>query len=368
MAAAIAAGAGTAAGTGAGMLRPGPRNLITDVAGLAVGNAEDPARLTGTTVVLPDGPCAAAADVRGGGPGTRETDLLALGRTVRAVHALVLSGGSAYGLAAADGAMDWLRRAGRGFRLGAALVPIVPAAVLFDLLAERRADPMDWDEPPWRGLGQAACAAAGPDFALGNAGAGRGATVGHGPAAVKGGLGSASVTDGRLTVGALAAVNPAGRVTMPGSGCYWAWWLEMAGELGGLRPPAAAPEPEPGPGLGPGPGPGQGGAAMPGNTTLGVVATDAALDRDGLARVAAMAQDGLARAIRPVHGPLDGDVVFALATGRGAVRETVSEPAEIARIGALAADCLARAVMRGAHEARGIAGIPALRGGADPAS
>lgn len=328
------------------MLAPGPRNLITDVPGLAVGNAEHAALLTGATVVLPDRPAVAAVDVRGGGPGTRETDLLALGRTVEEVHAIVLSGGSAFGLAAADGAMLRLRALGRGVSVGDALVPIVPAAILFDLAV---AGDVDWSAPPWHALGGAAVDAAGPDFALGNAGAGRGATVGHGPGAIKGGLGSASVCADGITVGALAAVNPLGSVLMPGTEVFWTWWLEMAEELGGVARPAGAPatlQPMPA-------------APAPGNTTLVVVATDAQLDRSGAHRLAVMAQDGLARAIRPAHAPFDGDVVFALSTGQASAPDV---PA-LSWLGALAADCTARAIMRAVVEAESTHGLPALRNG-----
>lgn len=325
------------------MLAPGPRNAITDVPGIRVGNAEDRALLTGATVVLPDRPAVAAVDVRGGGPGTRETDALGPDGTVEAVHAVVLSGGSAYGLEAAGGAMEWLRAEGRGARLGGALVPIVPAAILFDLLT---GGPNDWDTPPWRALGREAAAAAAADFALGNAGAGLGASAGR----VKGGLGSASVRDGEITLGALAAVNPLGSVVMPGTDCFWTWWLEMAGELGGLGPPRAAPNPEP---------------EIPqlprleaGSTTLAVIATDAALDRLAARRLAIMAQDGIARAIRPAHSPLDGDTVFALSTG---ARALPGEPGALVRLGALAADCLARAIMRGVAEADAVAGLPCWR-------
>jgi len=323
---------------------PGPLNAITDVPGIRVGNAADSDLCTGVTVVLPDAPAVAAVDCRGGGPGTRETDALGAGRTVEAVHAVVLSGGSAYGLAAADGAMDWLRAEGRGHRVGPAVVPIVPAAILFDLLTP---GPADWDVPPWRALGRAACAAAGREVALGNAGAGLGCRAGR----LKGGLGTASFADADLTVGALAAVNSMGEAVIPGTRTFWAWHLEQAGELGHQAPPASAP-----------------GAlgfdfagAMPRNTTLGVVATDAALTRDQALRVGVMAQDGIARAIRPAHGPLDGDTVFVLSTGMRALPDPL---ADLGRIGLLAGDALARAIMRGVHAAEALPGLPAWR---DPA-
>lgn len=325
------------------MTRPGPRNLITDVPGLKVGNAEDEPALTGVTVLLPDAPCVAGVDVRGGAPGTRETDLLRPDCLVERVDAICLAGGSAFGLAAADGVVEWLRRQGRGYAVGGIRVPIVPAAIVFDFaVGGNRAWP---DGTPYRRLGRAATAAAAISFRLGNAGAGLGAKAGP----LKGGLGSASVLaqDG-LVVGALAVVNPVGTVAMPGSGTFWAWDLERAGELGGQRPPAAAPAPLPP--LRPAP-PGA-------NTTLGLVATNLALDKAGATRLATMAHDGLARAIRPSHTGFDGDCVFALATG------ALPGPAgmeAVSRAGALAADCLARAVARAVFEAEALGPFPAYR-------
>lgn len=315
------------------------RNLITDVPGLRVGNAEDSAAVTGVTVLLPDEAAVAAVDVRGGGPGTRETDALAASALVETVEAVVLSGGSAYGLAAADGVMAWLRARGRGFRVGEALVPIVPAAILFDLLT----GPDGSETVSYRDLGAAAVAAADADFALGNAGAGLGATAGP----LKGGLGSASAQTGGFTVGALAAVNCRGGVTFPDAPTFWAWPFERDGEFGGLPPPAAHPKAET-----------EAGGAARASTTLAVVATDATLSRVQAQRIAVMAQDGLARAIRPVHSPFDGDTVFALSTGRRALADPV---ADLARLGTAAADCLARAVARGVYEAESLAGVPAYQ-------
>ena len=326
------------------MIRPGPRNSISDVPGIRVGNAEDPALLTGVTAVIPDAPAVAAADVRGGGPGSRETEALAPEATVQEVHAVVLSGGSAFGLDAAGGVMDWLRTQGRGFHIAGAVVPIVPSAIIFDLAT---GGPKSWQHPPWWGLGRRAAERAAPHFRLGNAGAGLGARAG----ALKGGLGTASAILGNFTVGALAVVNSAGSVVIPGSRHFWAWALEMGAEFGGLGPPEAMP--------------GEldhrflteGGPDSPGaNTTLVVVATDAALSRAQARRVALMAHDGLARAIRPVHTPLDGDTVFVLSTGARALADPVHD---LARIGMVAADCAARAIARGVYEAEGLAGIPA---------
>lgn len=316
--------------------RPGPRNLITDVPGIAVGSAADAALRSGVTVVLPDKPAVASVDVRGGAPGTRETDLLDPAARNDRIDAIALSGGSAFGLDAASGLMGWLAARGRGVAVGDVIVPIVPAAILFDLRdgIERR-----WgDTPPYRALAQRAADAAGADFALGNHGAGLGAKAGR----LKGGLGSASVVDpSGVTIGALVAANPWGSVVMPGSPCFWAWALEQDGELGGQpRPDVGALDLADLSDCAPL-------RAAP-HTTLAVVATDAALSKSDCKRLAVMAQDGLARAIRPVHTPFDGDCVFALATVRGGP----AEPALLARLGALAADCVARAIARGVFEAQ----------------
>jgi L-aminopeptidase/D-esterase-like protein len=217
------------------MIYPGARNLITDVPGILVGNAEDHAVRSSVTVVLPEAAAVCAVDVRGGAPGTRETDALDPGGLIEVVDAVVLSGGSAYGLDAAGGVMAWLAARGQGFRVGDASIPIVPAAILFDL---HNGSDKAWDDlPPYRELGRRACAAAAREFALGNAGAGLGATAGK----LKGGLGSASFVrergDGEpLTVGALAAVNALGAVTMPDSTVFWAWPFEQAGEFGARSP------------------------------------------------------------------------------------------------------------------------------------
>ncbi|MBM3598583.1 MAG: P1 family peptidase [Alphaproteobacteria bacterium] len=333
-------------------IKPGPLNLITDVEGIRVGNAEDRRAMTGTTVILTDMACAAGVDVRGGGPGTRETDLLAATCRVDQIDAVVLSGGSAFGLAAGDGVTQWLAAQGRGYPTRAGPVPIVPGAILFDLA--NGGDKSWGEEPPYRRLGIAAAANAGQRFALGNAGAGLGAGAGR----LKGGLGSASsVTPAGLQVGAIVAVNSFGSVTMPGLRHFWAWYLEQGGELGGLGPPDLAPpidlEPECKTPLD--------ARSMIGapvsNTTIAVVATNARLDKADATRVAIMAQDGLARAIRPVHTPYDGDTVFCLATGRF----MLAGPSELLRVGALAADCLARAVMRAVYEADSLGAMPGYR-------
>jgi L-aminopeptidase/D-esterase-like protein len=325
------------------MIRPGPRNLITDVPGIRVGNAEQLGHLTGVTIVLPERPAVAAVDVRGGGPGTRETDALQPSALVERVDAIALSGGSAFGLEAASGVASWLALRGRGFQVGAARVPIVPAAILFDLL---NGAPKEWGQmPPYRSLAMAACDAAGENFELGNAGAGLGASAG----ALKGGLGSVSAQgDGGLIVGALAAANPVGSVVMPGQSTMWAWMLEQNGELGDQKPPDSPVSLEPDlPDL----------LQAAANTTLVVVAVSESLTRAQAQRVAIMAQDGIARAVRPAHTPYDGDTVFVLSTGDG----HPPGPAEVTRIGALAADCTARAIARGVYEAEPAAGRPSWR-------
>ena len=330
----------TARNSGAGPA-PGPRNRLTDVPGLFVGQAQDAAVRTGVTVILPDDRAVCAVDVRGGGPGTRETDALAPENLVEAVDAVVLSGGSVWGLAAADGAMAWLGARGRGFRLanrpGVPPSPVVPAAILFDLA--NGGDKAWGEDPPYRELGRRACAAASLDFDLGTAGAGYGAAAGG----LKGGTGSASILSADGAVGALVCVNSWGSVTAPDGRTFWATPFEIDGEFGGL--PLNGLRAGPGQ-WGPAKAPPPAGARQ--NTTIACVATDVALTPAQAKRLAIMAQDGLARAIRPVHAPFDGDVVFALSTAR---RPLEGGDATLARLGALAADTLARAVARGVYEA-----------------
>ncbi|MEO9971117.1 MAG: P1 family peptidase [Hyphomonadaceae bacterium] len=324
------------------MSKTGPRNLISDVAGLKVGHAEDAKVKTGASVILTDRPCIAAVAVAGGGPGTRETDLLAAGTLVDAVDAICLSGGSAFGLAAADGVTAGLHASGRGFGLmdlpGVPKTPIVPAAILYDLA---NGGDKDWgDASPYRALGRAAYDRVGLDFALGKTGAGYGARAG----ALEGGLGSASlVTDDGMTIGALAAVNCFGATQMPGSDCYWAWPYEIDGEFGGKRPPAdyvADADDWGAAKLNP---------ALGQNTTIACVATDIVLTTDEAKRVAQMALSGFSRAIRPVFAPFDGDAVFVISTGKKPLKEP--KPLNLARIGELAASTLARAIARGVHDA-----------------
>ncbi|HEU4360032.1 MAG TPA: P1 family peptidase [Mycobacterium sp.] len=334
---------------------------ITDVGGLLVGHHQrlDPdATLgagwaTGVTVVLAPPGTVGAVDARGGAPGSRETDLLDPANSVRHVDAVVLTGGSAYGLAAADGVMAWLEERGRGVALAGGVVPIVPAAVIFDLPVG------GWDRRPTAEFGYAAAAAAGGGGAgpaVGTVGAGVGARAGR----LKGGVGTASATldlgGTVVTVGALVVVNSVGDVIDPATGLPWPAYLIE--EFALTPPPAdqlaafARVETKDG----------------PLNTTIAVVATDAALSPAGCRRMAIAAQDGLARTIRPAHTPLDGDTVFALATGEVEVAPAAETPAAmspetglVAAVGAAAADCLARAVLVGVLAAEPVAGIPAYR-------
>jgi D-aminopeptidase len=320
------------------MMRPGPRNLITDVPGLRVGNAGDARLKSGVTVLTADAPFVAAVDVRGGAPGTRETDLLAPGRLVVAVDALVLAGGSVFGLEAASGVTDRLRALGRGYRTGGSVVPIVPGAILFDLA---NGGDKGWEANPYRALGAAALEAAAEDFAIGSEGAGTGAMT----ATLMGGLGSASlVTEDGFAVGALVAVNPFGSATVPGGRAFWAGAFEIGDEFGGLGPAGARVPPFTPRPMKPGPG------EAPVNTVIAIVATDAVLDKAGAQRMAEAAHDGIARAVYPAHTPFDGDLVFAVSTeARPLGRERGLDALVLAHAGAL---CLARAVARAVHAAR----------------
>jgi D-aminopeptidase len=324
------------------------RNLITDVPGLKVGHGTDAKLGSGSTVVIFDEPAVASIDVRGGGPGTRETALLDPAQTVEGIDAIALSGGSAFGLDAASGAQAWLKEQGRGFAVRTARVPIVPAAILFDLLS---GGDKDWGRfPPYRELGYAATATAGADFALGSAGAGTGATTVN----CKGGVGSASAqTPDGFIVGALAVVNAVGSVVIGNGPWFWAAPFERDGEFGGRGLPEKFP-------------PGalepltKGGAGQ--STTLVVVATDATLTKAQAKRLAVMAQSGLSRAIYPVHTPLDGDVVFAAATGR---RKLADAQMGLTRLGSIAANVVARAIARGVFEATALTVPGAVRGWQD---
>jgi D-aminopeptidase len=316
-------------------LVPGPRNLITDVSGLWVGNAQDPRLRSGVTVLTADAPFVAAVDVRGGAPGTRETDLLAPGNLVEVVDALVLSGGSALGLAAASGVADALRAAGRGFAVGDQRVPIVPAAILFDL---GNGGDKAWDTNPYPALGRAALAAAGAEFRLGTVGAGYGATT----ATLKGGLGSASaVLPGGWTVGALVAVNAVGTVTAGDGPRFHSGAWELGDEFGGFGPPTRGD-------LDPGLLPPTKVARPGGATTIAIVATDARLTKAEAQRLAIAAHDGIARAVVPAHTPFDGDLVFAAAL----CSARAPDPVDQMWLGHAAAMCLTRAMARAVFHAR----------------
>jgi L-aminopeptidase/D-esterase-like protein len=311
-----------------------PSNLITDVAGVRVGHADDRRLGSGVTAIVFDAPAVAAMDARGGGPGTREGSLLDPANTVERIDAIALSGGSAFGLDTASGVQALLREQGRGFAVRSARVPIVPGAILFDLLA---GGDKDWGRyPPYRELGYAAAAAAGHDVALGSVGAGLGATTVN----LKGGVGSASaVTRDGLTVGALAVANAAGSVVIGDGPWFWAAPFEQGDEFGGRGLPPQVPAEALAFRT-------KGGATT--STTLAVVVTDATLSKTQAKRLAVMAQTGLARAIYPVHTPLDGDVVFAAATG---AKPLAGPLHELSELGMVAANTLARAIARGVFAA-----------------
>jgi L-aminopeptidase/D-esterase-like protein len=310
------------------------KNLLTDVPGLKVGNADDAKVKSGVTVVVCDEPAVASGHVMGGAPGTRETDLLAPEQTVERVDAIVLSGGSAFGLDAASGVVAGLAAAGRGFRIGEAIVPIVPAAIHFDLL---NGGDKNWGaEPPYRQLGRLALDAAAADFAIGTAGSGTGATTAN----LKGGLGSASTRlENGITVAALVVVNAVGQATVGEGPHFWAAPFEVSGEFGGLGLPS--PFPSDATALSYKGRPGE-------STTIAVVATDATLTKTQAKRLAVMTHDGYARALWPSHTPIDGDIIFSLATGR---LPFAGDPGAMIELGSAAAACMARAIARGVREA-----------------
>lgn len=328
---------------------PGPSNLLSDVEGIKVGNAENWLALTGTTVILPDRPAVAAIEIGGGAPGSRETAVLEPANLVEHVHAVVLSGGSVFGLDAASSVVIDLSKRGVGFTFGAQPVPcpVVPSAILFDIMNGGAKWPDD--EPPYRELGSAALAAAKAEFGLGNKGAGLGAIAGR----LKGGLGSASARWRDFTVGAIVAVNSVGSCIIPGTARLWAQDFAFGEEMGpaqardGARTDASPlqdskfePKPQH-------------------NTTIAVVATDANLSRIEARRFAIMARDGMARAIRPAHTPFDGDTVFALATARKKLPE--QRQLALTALGSIAADTLARAVGRALWTAESAGGFLSYR-------
>jgi D-aminopeptidase len=329
-------------------MHPGPRNAITDIPGLTVGHAQDDALKSGTTVLVGKAMMAASVAVLGGAPGTRETDLLAPDKAAPGIDALVLSGGSAFGLAAAQGVQDALRERGRGFPVGPVRIPIVPAAILFDLL---NGGDKGWTENPYPALGRAALAAATDAPAIGSVGAGTGALC----ATVKGGLGTASlVLPSGHTVGALVAANPMGSPVTPSGRHFWAAPSEFGDEFGGLGPDRTRGWQAPPPSL-----KARFMEDTPGaNTTIAIVATDAPLSKAQCHRLAIAAHDGIARSVQPAHSPMDGDLVFALSTARGETDLPI-----LAQLGHAAALCLARAIARGVWAATPAPGdrLPTVR-------
>ncbi len=325
-------------------------NQATDVAGISIGNAHDPAVISGVTAILIEQPNVATSVTRGGAPGTRDTTFLNLEMTAQGVDAVVLSGGSAFGLDAAGGVMSVLRERGVGIAIGPARIPLVSQAITFDLL---NGGTKDWGhEPPYWALGKRAAEAASTGaFVLGSAGGGYGGTTAN----LRGGLGSASIiTDSGFAVAAIAVVNAVGMVTVGDGPQFWAGPYEIGAEFGGR----GWPSPLPADAL---PLRIKGGA--PPSTTIALVATDAILTKAQAMRIAIMADDGLARAVRPAHAPMDGDTVFAVATQRKSLGPEAVANVLITEIGMAAADCLARAVARGVYEAApappGWAGPPA---------
>lgn len=319
-------------------LQTGPLNSLSDIEGIKVGNAVSSTLKSGVTAIICDQPMTASVHVMGGGPGTRDTELLSPKNTVDGVDALVLSGGSAFGLDAASGVQAVLRQQGRGFQIGPVTVPIVPAAILFDLI---NGGDKDWGEyPPYRELGKDAALSASKDFAIGSEGAGYGALV----AGLKGGLGTASIKlDNGITIAALVAVNAVGSPVIGETGHFWAAPFEMDGEFGDRSYPSPMPRE----------------AAdirvkfrelanPAANTTIAVIATDAVLTKAQAERLAIASHDGFARAIWPVHTPLDGDLVFSLATGKSGVTPDFND---WINIGAYAASVMSRAIARGIYEA-----------------
>ncbi|HEY8337633.1 MAG TPA: P1 family peptidase [Tardiphaga sp.] len=313
------------------------KNLLTDIAGVRVGHADDAALASGVTAILFDTPAVASMDVRGGGPGTRESALLDPINTVERIDAIALAGGSAFGLEAGGGVQAWLAEHGRGFRIRDAVIPIVPGAICFDLL---NGGDKNWGRyAPYRELGYIAAAAASTSFALGSVGAGLGATTAN----FKGGVGSASATTpGGVKVAALAVVNAVGSVTVGDGPWFWAAPFEVDGEFGGRGWPEAFTPSMQAMRIKGGPA-----ATAVENTTLAIVVTDAILTKSQAKRLAMMAQTGFARAIYPVHAPLDGDIVFAAATCEKPVDPLVG----LTELGMLAGNAVSRAIARGVYAA-----------------
>lgn len=313
------------------------QNLLTDIAGVRVGHADDAGLASGVTAIVFDEPAVASIDIRGGGPGLRDSALLDPVNTVERIDGLALSGGSAFGLEAGGGVQAWLAEQGRGFNVGTATIPIVPGAILFDLM---NGGDKNWGRfAPYRDMGYTAAANASNSFALGSVGAGMGATTGT----LKGGLGSASaILPNGVRIAALCAVNAIGSVTIGDTQHFWAAPFEVGDEFGGRGQPAQFTEQMLRIRI-------KGGtsASAVENTTLCVVVTDAILSKPQAKRLAIVANTGMARAIYPVHAPLDGDVMFAAAT----CKTPIDPLAGLTELGAIAANVVARAMARGVYEA-----------------
>ena len=355
-------------------MKPGPKNNITDVNGIKVGHSHDKKIMSGATVLVSDNALVASVDCRGGAPGTRETDSLKPSNLVEEIHAIVLSGGSAMGLDAASGVASSLKDQGIGFQVGKDIsVPIIPAAILFDL--QNGGEKSFIQKYTYFEFGQKALSNADYNCPIGNVGAGTGAIAGS----LKGGIGTSSLIqksvkeDGNeFTVGALAAVNSFGSVTLPGSLDFWAWPFERNSEFGGRGIPKnnnskgkiiyeyeldfdfESPffEIDPSQDKKDFQNKIPSKINIPTNTTLCVVATDATLTKSQAQRIAIMAQDGIARAIRPVHTPFDGDTVFVLSTGE--IPLSSNPTIDISRLGMMASDCISRAIARGVFAADSI--------------
>lgn len=317
---------------------PGPRNSITDINGLKVGNAQDDTLKSGVTVLMCDEPMVASVAVHGGGPGTRDTELLSPENTVEAIDALVLSGGSAFGLDAASGVQAYLRENNRGFAVGNVYVPIVPQAILFDLI---NGGNKDWGKyPPYRELGYDAAQNASTDFEIGSCGAGTGALV----AGLKGGLGTASIKlENGTTIGALFAVNALGSPLIGGTKHFHASLFEQADEFGGHGLPSPMPENSDTLNI-----KFREKASSVSNTTIGIIATDAVLTKAQAKRLAIATHDGIARALYPAHTPMDGDLIFSVATGTSGI---TPEGADWIDLSAYAANVTARAIANGIYSA-----------------
>jgi L-aminopeptidase/D-esterase-like protein len=318
--------------------RPGPNNLITDIHGLNVGNARDDTINSGVTALIMDHPMTASVHVMGGGPGTRDTELLSPENTVEEIDGLFLSGGSAFGLDAGGGVQAWLREHDRGFSLAGQTIPLVPGAILFDLV---NGGDKDWGRyPPYRELGYEAAEKANKKFSLGSVGAGKGALT----AGLLGGLGSASLTlENGIMIGALVAVNALGSVLMGNSNNFWAAPFELDDEFGGKGFPSSLPDNTAGLNI-----KFRDEVQSNKNTTIAIIATDAVLSKSQAKRLAIAAHDGFARAIWPSHTPLDGDIVFSVASGSSGIKPEMKDWIDL---GAYAASTMSRAVARGVFEA-----------------